>query len=214
MLSLFLLLSAMHHDRRRLLSTSSSLYLLLHIRPVLDVLAEIADVAADFLVGFQREGYDGHEAEGEPFPALGYLWWGLACVDGGGGDLGLREGETYAAGEVTAVLALYGDVLCACEGGVEDWGRLLDELHGRVVLRKSVPCVPHVKKKNMAQVCMRRCCARCFVRWKCGGCRLLCARCRGQWSVADDTVAVGRLWMRRKGVGESGTAVGEMWRGI
>lgn len=43
-------------------------HLLLDVRAVLDVLIEVADVAADFLVGLQREGNDGDEAEGEPFP--------------------------------------------------------------------------------------------------------------------------------------------------
>ena len=56
---------AMHHDRRR---SSSALHLLLHVGAVLDVLPEIADVAADLLVGLERERDDGDEAEGEPFP--------------------------------------------------------------------------------------------------------------------------------------------------
>jgi hypothetical protein len=43
-------------------------HLLLHVRAVLDVLVEVADVAADLLVRLQREGDDGDEAEGEPFP--------------------------------------------------------------------------------------------------------------------------------------------------
>lgn len=61
----------MHHDRRLL--TSASLYLLLHIWPVLDVLSEMANVASDFLVRLERERNDGDEAKGEPFPAFHYL---------------------------------------------------------------------------------------------------------------------------------------------
>jgi hypothetical protein len=57
---------AAHHDRRLLSSTP--LHLLLHVRAVLDVLPEIADVAADLVVGFEAEGDEGDEAEGEPFP--------------------------------------------------------------------------------------------------------------------------------------------------
>lgn len=45
-----------------------STHLRLHVRPVLDVLVEVADVAANFLVGFKREGNHRDEAEGEPFP--------------------------------------------------------------------------------------------------------------------------------------------------
>jgi hypothetical protein len=58
----------MHHNRRLL--RSATLYLLLHIWPVLDVLAEMADVASDFLVRLERERDDGDEAECEPFPAF------------------------------------------------------------------------------------------------------------------------------------------------
>lgn len=108
------LVPPMHHNRRRLSAPAS--YLLLHVGPVLDVLTEIADVASDFVARLERERYDGHEAEGEPFPALHYL---DMCVLAGYGE-GQRDGETYAAGEVTAVLALDGYVLCASEGGVED----------------------------------------------------------------------------------------------
>lgn len=42
--------------------------LVLDVRAKLDVLVEIADVAADVAVGLEREGYDGDEAEREPFP--------------------------------------------------------------------------------------------------------------------------------------------------
>jgi hypothetical protein len=58
----------MHHNRRLL--RSAPLYLLLHIWPVLDVLAKMADVATDFLVGLDRERDDGDEAECEPLPAF------------------------------------------------------------------------------------------------------------------------------------------------
>jgi hypothetical protein len=64
-------LSTMHHDRGSLSPTS--LYLLLHVRSVLDILAEVANVASDLLVRLERERDNGHEAEGEPFPALHYL---------------------------------------------------------------------------------------------------------------------------------------------
>lgn len=59
----------MHHDIRRLLS-ASTLDLLLHIRSVLDVLAEMANVAPDFFVRLERERNDGDEAECEPLPAF------------------------------------------------------------------------------------------------------------------------------------------------
>lgn len=58
--------STMHHDRRL---TSTALHLLLYVRAVLDILPEVADVAADFLVGLQRERNNRYEAECEPFPA-------------------------------------------------------------------------------------------------------------------------------------------------
>lgn len=41
----------------------------LRIRTVLEVLKEVADVAADLVPGAERKGDDGDEAEGEPFPA-------------------------------------------------------------------------------------------------------------------------------------------------
>lgn len=56
---------SVHHDCR--LSTSA-LHLLLHVRSVFDVLPEVADVAADFLVGLERERDDRDEAECEPLP--------------------------------------------------------------------------------------------------------------------------------------------------
>jgi hypothetical protein len=63
------LLPAMHHNRRILLR-ATSLNLLLHIGSVLDILAKVAHVASDFLVGLEREGDDGDEAECKPFPAF------------------------------------------------------------------------------------------------------------------------------------------------
>lgn len=58
---------AMHHDRGL---SAGALHLLLHVGAVLDVLPEVANVAADFLVRLEREGDDGDEAEGEPFPGM------------------------------------------------------------------------------------------------------------------------------------------------
>ena len=81
----------MHHNSG-LLPMAPSANLLLHVRAVLDILVEVADVAADFLVGLEREGNNGNEAEGEPFPAL-----------------------HDAAAEVSAVLALHRNVLCAID---------------------------------------------------------------------------------------------------
>lgn len=46
-------------------------HLLLHVRAVLDILVEIADVAADLFIRFERKGYHGDEAEGKPFPRQG-----------------------------------------------------------------------------------------------------------------------------------------------
>jgi hypothetical protein len=74
------LLPTMHHNRRLLSRASrSSINLLLHIRAVLYILAEIANVAAHLLVRLEREGDNGHEAECEPFPALGYLLRCMSC---------------------------------------------------------------------------------------------------------------------------------------
>ena len=86
-----------HHNRRLL--PPAALHLLLHIRPVLDVLPEIADVAADLVVGLEAEGDERDEAEREPLPAL-----------------------QDAPAEVAAVLALHCDVLGAFEGGLEGCG--------------------------------------------------------------------------------------------
>jgi hypothetical protein len=58
------------------------------------------------------------------------------------------RGKTYTTGEVTAVLALYCNVFCTGEGGVENCDVLVCE--GYMVRPEfNVPCVPQVKKKNM-----------------------------------------------------------------
>lgn len=72
---------SLHHDRRL---TTTSVHLLLHVRAVLDVLPEIADVAADFLVGLEREGDDGDEAECEPFPGWLLVGGGARLARGSG----------------------------------------------------------------------------------------------------------------------------------
>jgi hypothetical protein len=109
---------------------------LLHIRAVLDVLVEVADVAADLFVRLETKRDDGHEAEGEPLPAL-----------------------HHAAAVVAAILALHGYVLGAFEGGLEGYrvvsGCVKEGRDGR----GSVLCVPHVKKKNIVAVLRR------FARW-------------------------------------------------
>lgn len=61
-------IATVHHNRRLTTSSSCALHLLLHVRPVLDILPEVADVAADLLVRLERERDEGDEAEGEPFP--------------------------------------------------------------------------------------------------------------------------------------------------
>lgn len=71
---------------------TSSTNLCLYVRAVLDVLPEIADMAAELFVGFEAERDDRDEAEGEPFPAL-----------------------HRTRGEVAAVLALEGEVFGAFE---------------------------------------------------------------------------------------------------
>jgi hypothetical protein len=43
-------------------------HLLLYVRPVLEILLESADVAGYLLPGFEAEGDDRNETEGEPFP--------------------------------------------------------------------------------------------------------------------------------------------------
>lgn len=49
---------------------ASSTHLRLYIRAVFDVLPEVADVAAELLVGLDGEGYDRNEAECKPFPTF------------------------------------------------------------------------------------------------------------------------------------------------
>jgi hypothetical protein len=61
-----------HHITLLLGRCSSTTDHLLHVRAVLDVLEEVADVATNLLVGLEAKGNDGDEAEGEPFPALHY----------------------------------------------------------------------------------------------------------------------------------------------
>jgi hypothetical protein len=108
----------MHHDPLpSLLRPPMTRNLCLHIRAVLDILSKVADVAANLRVRLQREGDQGHEAKGKPFPALRHL---RAEVSWGFFDEGWGR-RAYAAGEVAAVLALHGYLLCAFEGGVEDW---------------------------------------------------------------------------------------------
>jgi hypothetical protein len=55
----------LHRYRR-----STAIHLLLDVRSVLDVLVEAADVAGDLVPGFEGEGDNRDEAEGEPFPVL------------------------------------------------------------------------------------------------------------------------------------------------
>ena len=58
-------ITSMHHNRRL---SRTALHLLLHIRTVLDILPEIADVATNFLVRLERERDNRDEAERKPFP--------------------------------------------------------------------------------------------------------------------------------------------------
>ena len=113
-----------HHDCR--LSAAGALHLLLHIRAILDILPEIADVAADLLVGLERERDNRDEAECEPFP--GCVSTLSTCRRKCGvyplrGGCEVRRKDVpplhHAPGEVAAVLALHGDVLCALELAVE-----------------------------------------------------------------------------------------------
>jgi hypothetical protein len=75
------LLSTMHHNRGILLR-AASLNLLLNIGSVLDILAEVANVASDLFVRLEREGDDGDEAKREPFPALHHLLFLVSLVSG------------------------------------------------------------------------------------------------------------------------------------
>lgn len=73
-------------------------HLIHHVRPILDILPEVADVATNLLVGFDGKRDHGDEAKGKPFPAL-----------------------HDAAAEVAAVLALHRDVFGAFERRAEGW---------------------------------------------------------------------------------------------
>jgi hypothetical protein len=120
----------MHHNRRPLSLLSPTLNLLLHIRPILDILPEMANMAPHLLVRLEAKRNKRDEAKGKPFPAL-----------------------HDAAREVAAVLTLHGDVFGAFEGGVEDWMEGLGEGGSERGVWWGVPWVPHVKKKNMVGEC-------------------------------------------------------------
>lgn len=99
---------------------------------VLDVLVEVADVAADLLPWLEREGNYGHEAEGEPLP-VGNWSVGLCDICG----LIKRTGRARATPrastkwdapalvdvtrEIAAVLTLTRDILVALEARGEGW---------------------------------------------------------------------------------------------
>lgn len=62
--------TSMHHDA--LLSVAARhAHLLLYVGSVFDVLVEVADVAANFLVRLEREGDQRQEAECKPLPVCG-----------------------------------------------------------------------------------------------------------------------------------------------
>jgi hypothetical protein len=69
LLSILLLLPPLRrtilHRNRRL---PGVIHLLLDVRPLPDVLVEVADVAGDVVVGLEGEGDERDEADGEPFP--------------------------------------------------------------------------------------------------------------------------------------------------
>ena len=112
-------ITSMHHDRRL---SRTALHLLLHIRTVLDILPEIADVATNFLVRLERERDNRDEAERKPFPRFV-----SRC------DIRIVEGKGYedvpslhhSTGEVAAVLALHCNVFCAAELRLEGWRALV-----------------------------------------------------------------------------------------
>lgn len=82
----------------------------LDVGTVLNVLVEVANVAADLVPRLQREGNDWYEAKGEPLPALEYM-----------------------AAEVAAVLALASDLLVALEARGEGvLSASKEEEHGRI----------------------------------------------------------------------------------
>lgn len=102
---------------------ASSVHLLFHVGPVLYVLVEVADVAVDFVPGFEGEGYQRDEAEGEPLPMRQKKSQRLRQAMMGVGR-SVPSLDDFA-GEVTAVLALYCDVFVALEEGGEGYGALL-----------------------------------------------------------------------------------------
>jgi hypothetical protein len=60
--------SILHGD---MLLRTGMFHLLLDIRALANVLVEVADVAGDVVVGFEGEGDERDEADGEPFPVAG-----------------------------------------------------------------------------------------------------------------------------------------------
>jgi len=88
-----------HRHRSSLHFCPTTKLLEFRLRPILDVLPEMAHMAPDFLVRLEAEWDNGDEAEGKPFPALHYATRGVA-----------------------AVLADELDVFGAFEGGCEGWG--------------------------------------------------------------------------------------------
>lgn len=73
---------------------------------------EATDVAGNFVPGFEAEGDEGDEAEGEPFPSLRHFareiaCWVISLADKGG------AWDVEVVWMLTAVLTLYGDVFIA-----------------------------------------------------------------------------------------------------
>jgi len=91
-----------HRHRSSLRLCPTTELLKFRLRPIFDVLPEIAHVAPDFLVWLEAEWDNGYEAECKPFPALHYATRGVA-----------------------AVLAVELDVFGAFEGGCEGCGASL-----------------------------------------------------------------------------------------
>ena len=82
-----------HHNRWL---ASAALHLLLNVWAVLDVLPEVANVAANLLVRLKREWDDRNEAKCEPLPGKDVSrWWGwlIVCVVWHS-DLGYRVTES------------------------------------------------------------------------------------------------------------------------
>lgn len=81
---------------------------------------EVADVAVDFVPGFEGEWDDRYEAEREPFPSKynSVSVWTLMSVESLGAPCPRKVYECspslyYLPAEVPAVLALTTDVFCA-----------------------------------------------------------------------------------------------------